>query len=100
MVDGNMIMKTSGSDAEFDIREGSRKVTLYSFDRHGKGVYDNVDVTVQKGSATAGPLTVVVVLLLIIIFVPKLLPRFMRSGLSGLIPFGRPSDAKAKEEKR
>jgi outer membrane protein assembly factor BamB len=93
MVDNRKIMKTSGEGAEFDIREGARKVTLYSFDRHGKGVYDTIDVVVEKGSASAPTLTALVILLLAVLFLPRLLPRVLREGIAGLMPrgIGRPS---------
>jgi len=82
MVSGMMIMKSDEGLAEFDIREGERKITIYSFDRYGKGVYDSVDVIVSKEAASAIPLTIIVTLLIGVLFLPKILPMLKRSGFS------------------
>jgi outer membrane protein assembly factor BamB len=99
MVDGRMVTKTSGGEAEFDVREGSRKISVYSFDRHGKGVYDSVDVVVEKGSAAAGSLTVLVILLLAVLALPRLLPLMLRGGISSLIPSGEKGNGQGKPMK-
>jgi len=77
VVDSNIIMKTTGEYAEFELKEGNRKITIFSFDKYGKGLYTSVDVTVDKSSATATPLTVLVIIFMIILFIPKLLPRVL-----------------------
>jgi len=48
MVDNRKIMKTFGQEAEFDIKKGVRKITVYSLDRYGKGSYASVEVTIKK----------------------------------------------------
>jgi len=80
MVDNNKIMKTTGENAEFDLKHGNRKITIYSFDEYGKGLYVTVTVNVEKTSATANPLTVILVILLIFLFVPKILPVILKKA--------------------
>jgi len=74
MVDNRKIMKTFGQEAEFDIKKGVRKITVYSLDRYGKGSYASVEVTIKKNSAAVIPLTIAVIFLLSVLFIPKLYP--------------------------
>jgi hypothetical protein len=75
MVDGRTVMKTSDAWAEIRLREGDREITVYSFDRHGKGVYDTIQVSVRKGSVAAIPMLVIAGAVMSLLFVPGLLPR-------------------------
>lgn len=81
MVDNNRIMKATGKNAEFDLKQGNRKITIYSFDEYGKGLYETVTVNVEKTSAAATPLTILLVILLIVLFVPKSLPVILKKHL-------------------
>ncbi len=99
MVNGRKVMKTSGESAEFDIKEGEVKVSLYSFDSYGKGVYDSVDVTITKDSAAELPLTILVIILLGILFLPRLLPMIRKGGFSiPRIPGKKPAETGGKEK--
>ncbi len=73
MVDAKRTVMTSDSFAEFEILSGKHKITVYSFDSYGKGVYDSVDVTIEKSSASVMIVTVLVFILLGVLFSPKLL---------------------------
>jgi hypothetical protein len=77
LVDSQRTVMTEDSTAEFEIMSGSHKITVYSFDKYGKGVYDSVDVTVQKESGTAFAATVAVIILLGLLFSPKILTFVM-----------------------
>ena len=77
VVDSNIIMKTSGEYAEFELKAGNRKITVFSVDKYGKGLYTSVDVFVDKTSATATPLTILVIIFMILLFIPKILPKVL-----------------------
>ena len=67
--------------AEFDLKAGSRKITVYSFDEYGKGLYSSVDVKVEKSSSTELPLVLIFIVLLIVLFLPKLLPIVKKANI-------------------
>ncbi len=71
-VDNQNIMKVTGDTAVVDIKQGARKVSVYSFDTYGKGVYANVDVTIEKSSAAQFPLLLISLLLIVLLFSPLL----------------------------
>lgn len=77
-VDNKNIMKVSGENAIFDLKEGDRKISVYSFDKYGKGVYANVDVTVEKNSATQIPLTLIFIVLICVLFSPTIVPMALK----------------------
>lgn len=79
MVDNRKIMKTFEQEADFDIKKGARKVTVYSLDRYGKGSYASVNVIVEKNSAAMIPIAIAAVLLLSVLFIPKLYPILQRT---------------------
>ena len=94
MVDGNRIMQTSNNEAEFELKKGDRKITVYSFDKYGKGLYDSVYVNVEKESASELPMTVAVIVLLLVLFLPKVIPRVLKKGSS----MKKPKKKKTEEE--
>jgi hypothetical protein len=73
MVDSQRTSMTSDSSASFEILTGDHKITVYTFDKYGKGVYDSIDVTVEKSSSATMIVTIVVIILLGLLFSPKLL---------------------------
>jgi hypothetical protein len=76
-VDNKNIMRVNDDNVVFDLRAGDRKISIYSFDKYGKGVYANVDVEVQKSSAVEIPLIAFFVVLLVLLFIPKILPKLI-----------------------
>jgi hypothetical protein len=77
-VDNKNIMKASGDSAVVDLREGNRKISIYSFDEYGKGIYTNVDVDVQKTSSTEAPLISVFIVLIVVLFLTRIAPIYLR----------------------
>jgi len=94
MVDDNRIMQTSNNEAEFELKKGDRKITVYSFDKYGKGLYDSVYVNVEKESASELPMTVAVIVLLLVLFLPKVIPKVLKKGSS----MKKPKKKKTEEE--
>ncbi|MBN2330625.1 MAG: PQQ-binding-like beta-propeller repeat protein [Candidatus Aenigmarchaeota archaeon] len=78
MVDDKRTLITDGDEAEFEILSGEHKITIYAFDRFGKGLYDSVTVTVEKGSASFALVAGIVLVLLAFLFMPKLLGMISR----------------------
>jgi hypothetical protein len=72
-------MKANGNSAVIDIRAGDRKISIYSFDKYGKGIYENVDVKVEKSSSSELPLLILFIIFLIVLFFPKIMPLITRN---------------------
>ena len=72
LVDNKKILRTSDKAAGFEIPSGTHSITVYSFDRYGKGIYDSVDVEVVKSQSSITIVTVLVIFLLAMLFMPKI----------------------------
>jgi hypothetical protein len=80
-VDNQNIMKVTGENAVVDLKEGKRKVSVYSFDKYGKGEYATADVLIEKSSATQLPLSLVFIGLVVLMFSPTIISYvYKRSG--------------------
>ncbi len=77
LVDSQKTLMTEEDSAEFEILSGEHKITVYSFDSYGKGVYDSIDVVIEKSSASTAVVTVIVMILIGLLFSPKLLTFVM-----------------------
>jgi hypothetical protein len=73
LVDGQRTVMTGDSNAAFEIPAGEHRITVYSFDRYGKGVYDSIAVTVEKSSAGMFFAGIAVIVLLGLLLSPKIL---------------------------
>jgi len=71
-VDNKKTLITGDKKAGFEILSGEHKITVYSFDRYGKGVYDSVLVNVAKSSSSAAMVLALVIVLLAGLFIPKI----------------------------
>ena len=71
-VDDKKTLLTEENSAEFEVKEGEHKVSVYLFDRYGKGVYDTVHVTVKKNYSSVTLLTVFFIFTLIVLLSPNL----------------------------
>jgi hypothetical protein len=78
LVDGKMAKITLENNVEFEIESGEHTITVYSTDKDGQGLYDNVQITVKKGTSK----TIIIYLALFVLFslllIPKLLPLITR----------------------
>lgn len=77
-VDNKRTLITDEKEATFEILSGEHKVTVYSFDRYGKGVYDHVKVNVVKDNTIVSVVGLLSMLMLIVLFFPKLYGTVMR----------------------
>ncbi|UCD04142.1 MAG: VCBS repeat-containing protein [Candidatus Woesearchaeota archaeon] len=71
LVDSKRTLITDEKEAEFEIASGEHKISVYAFDRYGKGVYDTVSVNVEKSSSKVALVTFLLIVLLIMLFLPK-----------------------------
>lgn len=71
-VDNKKTLMTADKKSEFEISSGLHKITAYSFDRYGKGVYDSIEVNVVKGTGSVSLAFIFAVILLAILFVPRI----------------------------
>jgi hypothetical protein len=81
MVDNNRITKTFDEYAEFDLKSGTRKITIYSFDEYGKGLYESITIEVKKTSAIEIPLTIIALVLISFLFIPKFYPLIIKKSI-------------------
>lgn len=79
MVDGKNVKKTLDDTIKIDLKKGRHKITVYSFDRNAKGVYDSIYVTVEKESKAEIPLTIIAFVLIFVLFIPKAIPVIRKS---------------------
>lgn len=70
-VDGNMVVKTNDKSAEFEIAEGEHKISVHEIDSYGKGVYDSVEITVEKSAFVVWKVLILALSLLGLLLVPK-----------------------------
>lgn len=78
LVDNKRTLITEDKKAVFEILSKEHKITVYSFDRYGKGVYDSVYIIVEKSSGSVTIVLIVVLILLIILFSPKIYDIILR----------------------
>lgn len=71
-VDNKKTLMTADKKAEFEISSGSHKITAYSFDRYGKGMYDSVEVNVVKDTGSVSLAFIFAAVLLAVLFVPRI----------------------------
>ncbi len=71
LVDNKRTLMTEGESAQFEILSGEHKITVYSFDRYGKGLYDSLSVSIVKSSSNVLLVTAMVLVLLALLFVPR-----------------------------
>ena len=72
LVDGMQTLRTEDRSAQFEISSGEHVITVYSFDRYGKGVYDHVSVNVVKDTSAVTLTLALVLALIVILFLPKI----------------------------